>query len=45
MAEAGRKLFAVSRQEKKTINDSDRLVKYLAHFNITFQQITAAERL
>ncbi len=34
ISEAGRKLFHVSRQEKKTANDADRLRKYLARFGI-----------
>jgi transcriptional regulatory protein RtcR len=34
MAEAGRTLFAVSRQERKLANDSDRLRKYLARFGV-----------
>ncbi len=43
-AEAGRKLFAVSRQEKinngKTPNDSHRLGQYLKKYGLSFQQIT-----
>jgi len=34
LAEAGRKLFGVSRQKKRTQNDSDRLRKYLAQFGV-----------
>lgn len=34
LSEAGRKLFAVSRQEKKVTNDADRLRKYLARFGL-----------
>jgi transcriptional regulatory protein RtcR len=34
MAEAGRKLFAVSRTRRRATNDSDRLKKYLARFNL-----------
>ena len=34
LSEAGRKLFAVSRQEKKITNDADRLRKYLARFGL-----------
>jgi len=34
LSEAGRKLFAVSRQEKKVANDADRLRKYLARFGL-----------
>lgn len=36
LSEAGRKLFSISRQSKKKINDSDRIRKYLARFNLTF---------
>lgn len=39
LSEAGRRLFAVSRLEKKTTNDADRLSRYLAHFGISFAQI------
>ena len=39
LSEAGRKLFAVSRQAKSNPNDADRLKKYLAHFNLTFQDV------
>ncbi len=34
LSEAGRKLFAVSRQQKKQPNDADRLRKYLARFGL-----------
>ena len=34
LAEAGRKLFSQSRLKRKSSNDSDRLRKYLAKFNI-----------
>ncbi len=36
-AEAGKKLFAVSRKQRNTTNDSDRLGKYLEKFGLTFQ--------
>lgn len=39
MASAGRQLFAYSRQDKKVANDSDRLRKYLAKFDISWGQI------
>ena len=39
LSEAGRRLFAVSRLEKKSSNDADRLSRYLAHFGISFSQI------
>lgn len=35
LSEAGRELFAVSRQKKASSNDSDRLKKYLARFGLT----------
>lgn len=34
LSEAGRKLYAVSRQDKKQANDADRLRKYLARFGL-----------
>jgi len=34
LSEAGRELFAVSRTRKRTVNDADRLRKYLARFGI-----------
>jgi transcriptional regulatory protein RtcR len=36
---AGRALFAQSRLEKKSSNDADRLVKYLARFGLKFEDI------
>lgn len=36
-AEAGKRLFAVSRKRRNTTNDSDRLGKYLEKFGLTFQ--------
>ncbi len=39
MSEAGRELFAVSRQEKANPNDADRLRKYLARFGLVWQQV------
>jgi transcriptional regulatory protein RtcR len=42
MSEAGRVLFAVSRQERKTTNDSDRVKKYLARFHIEWNTIAPA---
>ena len=41
-AEAGKKLFAVSRKQRNSINDSDRLGKYLERFGLTFQMIRDA---
>ncbi len=40
LADAGKKLFAVSRKAKKSVNDSDRLSKYLAHFGLDFRTVT-----
>lgn len=39
MSEAGRRLFAVSRQARTSINDSDRLKKYLARFELSWSDI------
>ncbi|WP_394846017.1 RNA repair transcriptional activator RtcR [Pendulispora brunnea] len=45
LSEAGRELFAHSRAERTSVNDSDRLRKYLARFGIEFsafqQRLTA----
>ena len=39
LSEAGRRLFAVSRQAKDNVNDADRLRKYLARFGLTWAQM------
>ena len=39
MADAAKRLFAVSRKAKKSTNDSDRLAKYLARFGLKFKEI------
>lgn len=39
LAEAGRTLFAQSRQARHSINDGDRLRKYLAKFGLSWQSI------
>ena len=39
LSEAGRKLFSVSRQLKKQLNDADRLRKYLARFGLSWESI------
>jgi transcriptional regulatory protein RtcR len=39
LSEAGRTLFAVSRQEKKQANDADRLRKYLVRFGLDFDSV------
>ncbi len=40
-AEAGKMLFSVSRKNKRSNNDSDRLGKYLAKFGLDFQRVSA----
>jgi transcriptional regulatory protein RtcR len=39
LSEAGRILFGASRGRKKTINDADRLRKYLARFDLDWQEV------
>ncbi|WP_262689838.1 RNA repair transcriptional activator RtcR [Kordiimonas aestuarii] len=39
MSEAGRQLFAASRLRKKQANDSDRLRKYLAKFDLSWDKV------
>lgn len=39
LSEAGRKLFSISRTQKQTPNDSDRLRKYLAKFDLSWNDI------
>ena len=41
MSEAGRRLFAVSRENKKQPNDADRLRKYLTKFGLSWKEIKA----
>ena len=41
LSEAGRTLFAVSRQEKKLPNDADRLRKYLIRFGLEWSTVVA----
>ncbi len=43
LSEAGRELFAVSREQKKSNNDADRPSKYLAKFGIRFSDIEAID--
>jgi transcriptional regulatory protein RtcR len=40
LSDAGRKLFAATRENRKTANDADRLRKYLARFDLDWQHIT-----
>ena len=44
LAEAGRRLFAVSRQGRTSLNDADRVRKYLARFGVVWQGARAARR-
>lgn len=39
MADAGRQLFAVSREQRNTTNDSDRVKKYLARFGLSWDRL------
>ncbi len=39
LSEAGRRLFAASREKKRSSNDADRLAKYLAKFDLTFSVV------
>jgi transcriptional regulatory protein RtcR len=41
LSEAGRRLFSVSREAKRTSNDADRLRKYLARFGLEWQPVRA----
>ena len=41
LSDAGRRLFAVSRQDKKQANDADRLRKYLARFGLEWAGLAA----
>lgn len=41
MSEAGRRLFAVSREQKANPNDADRIRKYLLRFDLDFKEIQA----
>lgn len=39
LSSAGRELFAVSRLQKSSSNDADRLRKYLARFDLSFDSL------
>jgi transcriptional regulatory protein RtcR len=41
LSDAGRKLFAVSRAQKRQANDADRLRKYLARFSLDWESVRA----
>jgi len=38
LSDAGRKLFSVTREKRKTANDADRLRKYLNRFGLTWDE-------
>jgi transcriptional regulatory protein RtcR len=40
LSDAGRALFARSRAQKKSVNDADRLRKYLARFELGWAEVT-----
>lgn len=40
MADAGRRLFAISREQRQSTNDSDRVKKYLAKFGLVWDSIS-----
>jgi transcriptional regulatory protein RtcR len=40
LSDAGRALFAQSRAQKKSVNDADRLRKYLARFGLEWAEVT-----
>lgn len=42
LSQAGRELFAVSRSQRASTNDADRLRKYLARFELDWDQLRAA---
>ncbi len=42
LSEAGRALYAVSRRQKSSSNDADRLRKYLARFDLSWEQVSPA---
>lgn len=42
-ADAGKKLFAISRVARRSVNDSDRLGKYLSKFGLDFARIKALQ--
>ncbi|MBY0113222.1 MAG: RNA repair transcriptional activator RtcR [Phycisphaerales bacterium] len=44
VSEAGRELFAASRQRKNSVNDADRLRKYLARFGLNWEAVRDAHR-
>jgi transcriptional regulatory protein RtcR len=43
LSEAGRQLFSVSRDKRRTANDADRLRKYLVRFGLSWEQISGLD--
>ena len=43
LSDAGRKLYAVSQQKRRSKNDADRLRKYLARFDLSWDLIVAED--
>jgi transcriptional regulatory protein RtcR len=43
IAQAGRRLFGASRLERRSINDSDRLRKYLARFELDWERVSGSQ--
>lgn len=43
LSDAGRTLFAQSRAQKKSVNDADRLRKYLARFGLTWAEVSGRD--
>ena len=41
LSEAGRKLYAVSRQRRSSVNDSDRVRKFLARFDLSWDDVSS----
>lgn len=41
LSQAGRTLFAVSREKKSSSNDADRLRKYLSRYGLSWEQVRA----
>lgn len=41
LSSAGRTLFAVSRQQRTTVNDADRLRKYLSRHGLSWSDLTS----
>ncbi|MBI2214829.1 MAG: sigma 54-interacting transcriptional regulator [Acidobacteria bacterium] len=44
LSEAGRTLFAASRRERTSVNDADRLKKYLTRFGLDWDRVRAPQR-